>query len=366
LLLEEGDPAPEEDPEGTGTLEDPYNPKAAYDVALALESGAKTENDVYIKGKVCSVKYTFNAQYGTATFNISQDGTTVGVQFPCYSVLYLGNKAWEEGDSQVAVGDEVIICGKLTNYQGNTPETASKEAYVYSINGQTSIEKSDVFGVESKDVNVSATATSAVVKVTGNVAWTASSTATIDKTSGEGAAEITVNFAANEDTENSKTYTVTLTTAADVAEKEIVVTITQSKARSADEHYVKIETTKALSWSTVSDDTYKEGRSVTVDDVTVTAYRNTSNTGFDNFLQDNHIRIFKNYVLKIDAGATITKVILNCAFSDKCFNITAIDGTVGVADTSAKTVTWEGSLNPFIAEMTGGQNRVASIEVYFE
>ena len=49
---------------------------------------------------------------------------------------YLGNTDWAEGNKQVQVGDEVIVCGKLTNYQG-TPETASKEAYIYSLNGVT-------------------------------------------------------------------------------------------------------------------------------------------------------------------------------------------------------------------------------------
>ena len=123
-------------PKGTGTQADPYNAAAAISVASALEAGAKS-GDVYIAGKISSIKYTFSAQYGTATFNISDDGTTSGSQFTCYSVLYLGNRSWVDGDTQVKEGDDVIIYGKLTNYQGNTPETASKEAYVYSLNGVT-------------------------------------------------------------------------------------------------------------------------------------------------------------------------------------------------------------------------------------
>ena len=123
-------------PKGTGTQADPYNAAAAISVASALEAGAKS-GDVYIAGKISSIKYTFSAQYGTATFNISDDGTTSGSQLTCYSVLYLGNRSWVDGDTQVKEGDDVIIYGKLTNYQGNTPETASKEAYVYSLNGVT-------------------------------------------------------------------------------------------------------------------------------------------------------------------------------------------------------------------------------------
>ena len=125
---------------GNGTLASPYTPADANTVASQLANGAVSEQDYYIKGKVSTIKYTFSAQYGTATFFISEDGTTEGAQFQCYSVYYLENKAWVDGYTQIAVGDEVIICGKLTNYQGNTPETASKKAYIYSLNGVTKAE----------------------------------------------------------------------------------------------------------------------------------------------------------------------------------------------------------------------------------
>ena len=81
------------------------------------------------------MKYTFSAKYGTATFNISDDGKA-GNDFIIYSTLYLENKKWVEGKENVKVGDEVIICGKLTNYNG-TLETASKQSYLYSLNGKT-------------------------------------------------------------------------------------------------------------------------------------------------------------------------------------------------------------------------------------
>jgi exonuclease VII large subunit len=34
-------------------------------------------------------------------------------------------------------GDEIIICGKLVNYKGNTPETVANQSYIYSLNGNT-------------------------------------------------------------------------------------------------------------------------------------------------------------------------------------------------------------------------------------
>lgn len=127
---------------GSGTLTDPLSPNMANVYASDLKSGEVTEYDVYVKGKIASIKYEFSAQYGTATFFISADGKD-DFTFQAYSVLYLENKAWEEGNTQIKVGDEVIICGKLTNYKGTTPETASKQAYIYSLNGNTKNEKGD-------------------------------------------------------------------------------------------------------------------------------------------------------------------------------------------------------------------------------
>lgn len=243
LSYQEGETPGEDEQKGTGTQADPYNAAKANAVASALESGAKSD-DVYVKGKISSVKYTFTAQHGTATFNISDDGTTTGSQFTCYSVYYLGNKAWEEGDAQVAVGDEVVIYGKLINYNGTTPETSSKEAYIYSLNGQTEIAPSDSFGVVATEISVGATATEATIGITGNVAWTASSSdATLDVTSGEGAKEIKATFAANTDTENAKVYTVKVSTTAEVATKEYTITITQGKASSGNEVTVSVDFT---------------------------------------------------------------------------------------------------------------------------
>lgn len=120
---------------GTGTLQDPYNAAAAANAASKLADKEKTADNVYIKGIISQIKFVFSAQYGTATFSISEDGKTAN-EFLIYSTLFLGNKSWIEGNTQIKVGDEVIICGKLTNYKG-TLETASKENYIYSLNGKT-------------------------------------------------------------------------------------------------------------------------------------------------------------------------------------------------------------------------------------
>ena len=123
---------------GTGTLENPLTATQAYDAVAAMEGGAVSESDYYVKGKISSIKYTFSAEYGTATFNISDDGTGNSKQFIAYSCYYFGNQPWAEGNKQVNVGDEVIVCGKVVNYNGNTPEFASKKNYLVSLNGSSS------------------------------------------------------------------------------------------------------------------------------------------------------------------------------------------------------------------------------------
>ena len=121
---------------GLGVLESPMSPSQANMLAGGLGADEVLDQDVYIKGKIANIKYEFSAQYGTATFFISADGKDE-YTFQCYSVYYLENKPWVEGNTQIKVGDEVIICGKVTNFKGTTPETASKQAYIYSLNGVT-------------------------------------------------------------------------------------------------------------------------------------------------------------------------------------------------------------------------------------
>lgn len=120
---------------GDGTVDNPYNSVAANNVAGALADNGKSDV-VYVKGKVVSIKEQYGTQYGNATFYISDDGTTAN-QFYVYRALYLDNKKYTSGDL-LEVGDEVVICGKLTKYvssYGTTLETAQGEAYLYSLKG---------------------------------------------------------------------------------------------------------------------------------------------------------------------------------------------------------------------------------------
>lgn len=116
---------------GDGSLANPFNAVAANEYASKLAAGAVSENDVYIKGKIASIRDNFTAQYGNASFYISDDGSNTNT-FYVFRTLYLNNVKYTEG-TLPQVGDDVIICGKVTNYMGNTPETMQNQSYIYSL-----------------------------------------------------------------------------------------------------------------------------------------------------------------------------------------------------------------------------------------
>ena len=121
-------------PSGTGTAADPFNSVAAIQYCQSLEAGVESDTEVYIKGKVQSIKEEFGS-YGNASFYIADDESSE--TFYVYRTLYLGNKKWTSSDDQIKVGDEVVVCGKVMNYSGNTPETVQNKTYLISVNGKT-------------------------------------------------------------------------------------------------------------------------------------------------------------------------------------------------------------------------------------
>ena len=124
------------EPAGTGTQADPFNVQGVLEYVTGLGADVQSDKDVYIKGYVTTIKEQYSAQYGNAQFTIS-DSKEGGNTFTFYRGLFLGNKKWEEGNATITEGDEVIICGKVVNYKGTTPETVQNAAYLYSLNGKT-------------------------------------------------------------------------------------------------------------------------------------------------------------------------------------------------------------------------------------
>ncbi len=124
-------------PTGEGTADNPFNVAAALEYVNNLAADEKSEGNIYIKGKVSSINtnYDESGTFGNAVFYISDDGTGKNT-FYVYRALYLGNKKYSSGET-LNEGDEVIICGKVVNYKGTTPETVQSEAFLYSLNGKT-------------------------------------------------------------------------------------------------------------------------------------------------------------------------------------------------------------------------------------
>ena len=123
---------------GDGTLENPFNVAGVLEYTRSLPADQASENNVFFQGKISKVTTTFEASstYGNATFYVvDEDG---GESFYVYQTYYLGNRKWKSGDTDVKEGDEVIICGKVVNFKGNTPETVSKGgSFIYSLNGKS-------------------------------------------------------------------------------------------------------------------------------------------------------------------------------------------------------------------------------------
>ena len=129
------------DTPAAGTADNPYTVAQALDAIKDLtwtsNTDYETTDEVYMKGKITRIAsggtFTEGGTYGNASFYISDDGTETN-EFYCFRILYLGNQKFEEGQTDIKVGDDVVVCGQLMNYRGNTPETVSGKAYLYSLN----------------------------------------------------------------------------------------------------------------------------------------------------------------------------------------------------------------------------------------
>lgn len=121
---------PTDDAKGDGSLENPYNVSA---IMSLYANGNPEGQSVYVKGIISNVKSLDVSKWERAQYFISDDGTENG-QFQIYNGYYLGGKPFTSNE-QIKVGDEVIVYGELSSYNG-TPQIGQNSKIV-SINGQT-------------------------------------------------------------------------------------------------------------------------------------------------------------------------------------------------------------------------------------
>ena len=132
------------DPNAKGGVNNPYTVTEALAVLATMEANAKTDQ-VYVTGVINSIT-EISLEHGNATFNITDDTNGLLV----YRAKYLNKENFTD-EAQLMIGDEVVICGQLTNYLSNnapegtdpTPEF-TQGCYVYSIQSGTGINNVNV------------------------------------------------------------------------------------------------------------------------------------------------------------------------------------------------------------------------------
>jgi hypothetical protein len=121
------------EPDGEGTAAKPFN--VAKAIAKCQEVGTTTSSQkYYIKGYVVADAEA-SEQYGNITFEIadSKDG---GVRFTAYQMAGSDGKSLPK-TFKVSKGDEVVICGKVVNYNSSKPETEGQgKSIIVSVNGK--------------------------------------------------------------------------------------------------------------------------------------------------------------------------------------------------------------------------------------
>ena len=122
---------------GSGTKNDPYNVIGVFEAVKDLKPKATTAKDIYIKGYVSRLA-VWNSQYGNISYFISDDPKGLSSAFYVYRGLSFKGEKFASKDD-LKLGDEVVVCGKITNYNGviEYASGTSDKNYLISLNGKT-------------------------------------------------------------------------------------------------------------------------------------------------------------------------------------------------------------------------------------
>ena len=116
-------------PAGDGTAENPYN---VTKLAGMLLAGETVDGEVYAKGIISQID-NVNLSYGNAQYWISDDGGKL-FQMEVYRGFWFNGDKFTSED-QIALGDEVVVYGKVKVYK-ETPEFDANNKII-SLNGKT-------------------------------------------------------------------------------------------------------------------------------------------------------------------------------------------------------------------------------------
>ena len=228
-----------------GTLEDPFSIADAMAATTALGEGNTSSDFYYTKGIISEV-VEVNADYGNATYFISDDGTT-GTQFKVFRGRYIGNVNFSSED-QIKVGDEVVINGKLTYYKpssGDSEIEIAQNNYIYSLKRDGAYQ----YALSAKAAKTSVSSAAATVKVSvyGNVDWTSAVTnpATLDVSSGSGIGSFNVSIPEN--TGDARSFVVTV---ASSKAETVTIRIDQAKKEETPSNVILIDGSQLTSTAT--------------------------------------------------------------------------------------------------------------------
>ena len=381
------DPGQGDNPTGDGTLNSPYSASKAAAVAGALASGATTDKEVYVHGfvkKFASKHEDGINSFGNALFYITDTPDGTGTDFYCFQVYYLGGQKFTSLD-QIKLGDEVVVYGKLTNYNGTAETVGKGAAYIYSINGKTSDEGGsgggDNPGGEDTGEIIDATVAEFIAAPVGTQKYRLKGTITdvINTTYG--------NFDLQDAT--GKVLIYGLENIADVRDKLLQgasVTVVGVRADYNGTIEMKegvcesIEGGQApevqegeyfpdqgFTWVEANDATYGQGFTGTTSDNVLTAgiykYKSTSAI----VVPTDLAKVYKNSVLVIKTSKPFTKLVLKVSDVKYAVSMDVLTGGGSVSvDTNEKTVTWTGNAtNELVLHASTGQVRVQKFAFTF-
>ena len=265
---------------GTGTETDPYNVAAV--LKLYENNSYDSNKEVYVKGIVAKVGSIDTGSYGNATYYISDDGTSTN-DFEIYRGYYLNGDKFTSAD-QLKVGQTVVVCGKLTEY--NSTKEMAQGSKLVSIEGEGTTSGSDET-TTGENITISGT----TVNLINNAVTAGTTSTTIDLS------------------------TLGLTNAAEVT------TVTMP------------------------------------DESTITFDKGTNSNAPKYYTATKGIRVYANNTITFTGKATIAKVVFTCD---------SYNGTDYVGNTTA-TVTFSGNTAVYTnaSENAGVQLRVKTITIYY-
>ncbi len=112
-----------------------------------------------------------------------------------------------------------------------------------------------------------------------------------------------------------------------------------------------------VTWTAATHPTYGAGFTTTALGLTISYY--TYNSSNAEVTRDSEVRLYGGAVMLIE-GAEVTGVVFHA--SDTKLSDVTIDGTV-YSWVNKSTITWEGSMQPFMVTASGGQSRIKSLDI---